>query len=124
MTHDERVIRDLVATWMKASETGDVDTVLSLMADDVIFMVPGREPFGKEQFRATSEGMKNVRMAGTSDIREINVLGDWAYIRNYVEITVMPPDGTPMQRRGYTLSILRKQSDGKWVLWRDANLVA
>ena len=69
------------------------------MADDVIFMVPVREPFGKEQFRTASERMKNVRMAGTSDIREIKVLGDWAYIRNYIEITVMPPDGTPMQRR-------------------------
>ena len=124
MTDDERAIRDSVATWMKASETGDVDTVLSLMADDVIFMVPGREPFGKEAFRATSETMKSVRLTGTSDIRELKVLGDWAYIRNYIEITVMPPDGTPMQRRAYTLSILRKQSDGKWALWRDANLVA
>ena len=124
MTDDERAIRHLVATWMKASEAGNVTTVMSLMADDVIFMVPGREPFGKEQFRAASEGMKNVRMAGTSDIREIKVLSDWAYIRNYIEITVMPPDGTPMQRRGYTLSIFRKLSDGIWALWRDANLVA
>ena len=124
MTDDEQAIRELVSTWMKASEVGDIDTVLSLLADDVIFMVPGREPFGKEQFRAASEGMKNVRIAGTSDIREIKVLSDWAYIRNYIEITVMPPDGTPMQRRGYTLSIFRKQSDGKWALWRDANLVA
>jgi uncharacterized protein (TIGR02246 family) len=124
MTEDEQAIRELVSTWMKASEAGDANTVLSLMADDVIFMVPGREPFGKEEFRAASERMKNARLAGTSDIREIKVLGDWAYIRNHIEITVMPPDGTPMQRRGYTLSILWKQSDGKWVLWRDANLVA
>jgi uncharacterized protein (TIGR02246 family) len=124
MTDDERAIRDLVATWMKASETGDVDTVLSLMADDVIFMVPGREPFGKDAFRAASETMKGVRLAGTSDIRELKVLGDWAYIRDYIEITVTPPDGTAMRRRGYTLSILRKQSDGKWVLWRDANLIS
>jgi hypothetical protein len=35
--------------------------------------------------------MKNVRLAGTSDIREIKVLGDWAYIRNYIEITVTRP---------------------------------
>ena len=51
MTDDERAIRELVATWMRASERGDVNTVLSLMADDVIFMVPGREPFGKDVFR-------------------------------------------------------------------------
>jgi len=123
MTDDERAIRDLVGTWMKASEAGDLDTVLSLMADDVIFMAPGREPFGKEEFRAASETMKKVRLTGTSDIRELKVLGDWAYIRNYIEISVTPPNGTAMQRRGYALSILRKQSDGTWVLWRDANLV-
>jgi uncharacterized protein (TIGR02246 family) len=76
MTDDEQAIRELVLTWMKASEAGDVNTVVSLMTDDMIFMVPGREPFGKEEFRAASEGMKNVRLAGTSDIREIKVLGD------------------------------------------------
>jgi len=124
MTDDERAIRDLVATWMKASEAGDVNTVMSLIADDVIFMVPGREPFGKEVFRDSSEAMKNIRLTGTSDIREIKMLGDWAYVRNYIEITITPPDGTTTQRSGYTLSILHKQSTGKWVLWRDANLVA
>jgi uncharacterized protein (TIGR02246 family) len=123
MTDDERAIRDLVATWMKASEAGDVQTVLSLMADDVIFMVPGREPFGKDAFRVASETMKNARMTGTSDIREIKVLGDWACIRNYIKITITPPGGNAMQRSGNTLSILRKQPNGKWVLWRDANLV-
>lgn len=44
MTHDERAIRDLIATWMKASQAGDLETVLGLMTDDVVFMVPGREP--------------------------------------------------------------------------------
>jgi uncharacterized protein (TIGR02246 family) len=124
MADDERAIRDLVATWMKASEAGDVNTVLSLMADDVIFTVPGREPFGKDAFRTGSEAMRNVSLRGTSDIREIKILGDWAYIRNYIEITITPSGGDALRRKGYTLSILRKQADGKWVLWRDANLVA
>jgi uncharacterized protein (TIGR02246 family) len=123
MTDDERAIRDLVARWMKASEAGDIDTVLSLMADDVIFTVPGREPFGKDAFRAGSERMKGIRLTGTSEIRELKVLGDWAYIRNYVEITMTPPDGAATRRKGYTLSILRKQADGQWLMWRDANLV-
>jgi uncharacterized protein (TIGR02246 family) len=87
-------------------------------------MVPGREPFGKDAFRAALETMKNAGMTGTSDIREINLAGDWAYIRNYIEITITPPAGNVMRRSGYTLSILRKQPNGKWVLWRDANLIA
>jgi len=124
MSDDERAIRELVDTWLTASKAGDLATVLSLMTDDVIFMVPGREPFGKEAFAAASEGMKNVRIEGSSDIQEIQVLGDWAYLRNYIEMTVSPPDGgKPVRRSGYTLTILRKEHDGCWRLARDANLL-
>ena len=122
MNPDERAIRDLVITWMKVSEAGDLPTVLGLMADDVVFMVPGREPFGKQAFAAMSQGMGDVRMQGTSDIRKLKVLGDWAYLRNHVEITMTPPDGAPVKRAGYTLTILRKHS-GRWLLARDANLL-
>jgi uncharacterized protein (TIGR02246 family) len=121
MTDDERAIHDLVATWMQASQDGDIDTVLSLMTDDVVFMVPGREPFGKEAFRAASQGMKDMRMQGTSDIRELKVIGDWAYARNYLEVTVTPPG---VRRSGYTLTLFRKEPDGRWLLARDANLLA
>src|SRR5262245_845731 len=87
MTDDERAIRGLISTWMNASQAGDTAKVLSLMTDDAVFMVAGREPFGKEAFAAASEGMKNIRIEGTSNIREIKVLGDWAYLRNYLTIT-------------------------------------
>jgi len=124
MSPDERAIRDLVDAWMKASRAGDTSTVLSLMSDDVIFMVPGREPFGKEAFAATSQSMKGFRIDGSADIRELRVLGDWAYLRNFIEITVTPPGGAPVPRSGYTLTILRKEVDGRWRLTRDANLVS
>ncbi len=41
---DEGQIRQVVATWHAASRSGDVDTVLGLMTDDVVFLVPGRAP--------------------------------------------------------------------------------
>jgi len=124
MSPDERAIRDLVETWMKASRAGDTATVLSLMSDDVIFMVPGREPFGKEAFAAGSQSMKGFRLDGAADIRELRVLGDWAYVRNFIEITVTPPGDASVRRSGYTLTILRKDSDGRWRLTRDANLIS
>jgi uncharacterized protein (TIGR02246 family) len=123
MSADERAIRDLVDTWMKASQAGDTETVLSLMSDDVIFMVPGREPFGKQTFAANSRSMDGVRLEGTAEIHELKVLGDWAWLRNFIEITITPPGGAPVQRSGFTLTILRKEPDGRWVLARDANLV-
>ena len=123
MSPDERAIRELVDTWMKASRAGDTETVLSLMSDDVIFMVPGREPFGKQAFAANSRSMDGVRLEGSADIRELKVLGDWAYLRNFIEITITPPDGESVRRSGFTLTILRKEPDGRWLLTRDANLV-
>jgi uncharacterized protein (TIGR02246 family) len=124
MSPDERAIRELVDNWMTASRAGDTETVLSLMAEDVVFMVPGREPFGKQTFAANSRNMDGMRLEGKADIRELNVLGDWAYLRNFIDLTITPPGGQPMHRSGYTLTVLRKQPDGKWVLARDANLVS
>jgi len=48
MTEDEGAIGQLVAAWVTASQAGDTQTVLDLMADDVLFLVPGQKPFGKE----------------------------------------------------------------------------
>jgi len=124
LTEDERAIGELVDMWMEASRRGDVKTLLGLMTDDIVFMTPGREPFGKEEFRAASEAMSGVEMDGSAEIREIRVLGDWAWIRNDIELTLTPPGGEPMHRAGYTLSILHKGGDGKWRLARDANLVS
>ena len=124
MSADETAIRELVSTWIAASKAGDLPTVLKLMSDDVIFMTPGREPFGKEAFAAASAQMKGIQMEGVSEIVELKVLGDWAWIRNRLRVTITPPDGKPMVRAGYTLTILKKQGDAKWVIARDANLLA
>jgi uncharacterized protein (TIGR02246 family) len=124
MSDDEIAIRDLVDTWMDASRRGDTATVLDLMTDDVLFMTPSREPFGKEAFRQTSEAMKDVRMEGRAEIQEIEVFGDRAWIRNHIDLTITPPEGEPLRRSGYTLTILRKDSDGRWRLFRDANFVS
>jgi len=122
MTEDERAIRDLIATWLDASKADDTAKVLSLMTDDVVFMVPGREPFGKEAFAAASQSQKDMLIEGIADIRELKVLGDWAYLRNHLRVTLTPGDGTPVTRSGYTLTILRKTA-GRWRLARDANLL-
>ncbi|KMW47175.1 SgcJ/EcaC family oxidoreductase [Ralstonia insidiosa] len=123
MTDDERAIRNVVETWLAASKAGDLPTVLSLMTDDVLFLTPGQAPFGKEAFAAMSNGMKDVQVDGTSDIQEVQVFGDIAYLRNALRIVITMPDGKVVRRSGQTLTILRKEADGKWRLVRDANLV-
>jgi uncharacterized protein (TIGR02246 family) len=123
MSEDERAIRDLVATWMQASQAGDTQTVLGLMTDDVVFLVPGQEPFGKQAFAAAAASMDGVRIEGTSEVCELNVLGSWAYLRGYLRVAMTPPGGNTVRRAGYTLSIFHKQPNGRWLLARDANLL-
>jgi uncharacterized protein (TIGR02246 family) len=93
MQNDEQAILKLVDTWLAATKAGDLATVLNLMAEDVIFMVPDKEPFGKEAFAASTKDMKNVRVQGTSDVQELKVLGDWAWMRNRLKVTITPPNG-------------------------------
>ncbi|HMA02747.1 MAG: YybH family protein [Gemmatimonas sp.] len=124
MTDDERAIRAVVDAWFEATRSGNLDAVLELMTDDVVFMVPEREPFGKREFAAAAKEMANIEMNGTSEIVELRVLGDWAYVRNYIDLTMTPQSGAPMRRSGYTLTIFRKERDGQWRLARDANMLA
>jgi len=127
MSDDEREIRDLVSTWMAATKAGDVETVLSLMTDDAIFLVPGKPVMRKTDYAAAARAQaagQAPQFDGTSEIREIKVLGDWAFMWTQLKVVATPRDGSPpTTRSGYTLTLLTKQ-DGQWRLARDANLLA
>ena len=124
MHDDEQEIQELVATWLRASRAGDIQTVLGLMAEDVVFLVPGHPPMrGRAAFAASQAGPCDVDIDGRSEIQEITVLGDWAYVWTTLTITVTPKSGgAPVRRSGPTLSIVQKQN-GKWVIARDANML-
>ncbi len=42
-SNDEQQIRDLIATWLRASASGDLPTILDLMAEDVVFLIAGQK---------------------------------------------------------------------------------
>lgn len=123
--HDSAQIREVIATWIRASAADDLDTVLSLMAEDVVFLLPGRPPMrGRAAYAEQSRAMiGKVKISGTPDVQEIQVFGDYAYCWNNLSITIAPEGGAPMHRAGDVLSIFRREADGRWVLWRDANLL-
>jgi uncharacterized protein (TIGR02246 family) len=126
MQHDEQKIRQLVATWLSASKAGDVDTVLSLMTDDVVFLVPGQPPMSKADFAAVARAQAApgaLQIDGSNEIQELEIVGDWAFMWQKLKIVATPQPGAPITRAGHTLTIFRKQ-DGVWLLARDANLLA
>jgi uncharacterized protein (TIGR02246 family) len=124
MDGDEQAIRKLIETWMTATRAGDTKTVLDLMADDVVFLVAGKPPIrGKSEFAAGLNALKDFNIDGTSEVQEIKVLGDWAYVWTALTVAMTPRmGGDTVKRAGNTLSILRR-SAGEWVLFRDANML-
>lgn len=122
---DEQQIRDLVSTWMSATRAGDVDTVLALMTEDVVFLVAGQPPFGKREFERAMRlppGVPTPHIDGQSEIEEIQVFGEWAWMRSRLTV-VVTHGGKTSKRAGHTLSVLKKIG-GKWLLARDANLLS
>ena len=83
---DEQAIREMVDTWLEARKRGDLATLLNLLADDVLFITPGKEPFGKQEFAAGNppEAMNDVKMEADIDIKEIKVAGEWAWMRSFL----------------------------------------
>lgn len=127
MQNDEQSIRELVADWQKAAAAGDLSKLLTLMAEDVVFYVVGQPPMrGRDAFAAAFRAaVQHFRIESTAKVEEIHVIGNFAHLANYLTVTMTPLQGGAIMRRsGYTLTIMRKEPDGRWVLYRDANMLA
>ena len=120
---DERQIRKLIESWIAASNARDLPALMDMMTDDVVFMTPGRAPFGKAEFAADSQRMKSVAIDARAQVQELEIFGPRAYVRNHVRVELTSPGQAPKRVSGYAMSILRKGNDGRWRIARDANLV-
>lgn len=122
---DEQAIRDLVQQWTAASERGDYAAIERMMHPEIVFLTAGNEPMGREQFR---EGFLNIvktmQFEGTAETREVEVSGDLAYAWNWINVRIKgTADDVSIERKGHVLSVYKRNAEGQWQLWRDANLM-
>ena len=118
---DEQSIREVHAIWIDAVNAGDLETLLSLMAEDVVFLNPGEAAFGKDRFcEGFRAGHEKFELVCRSEPHEVVVVGDLAYSvsEDSLELTSRE-DGANRQLSGDRLTIYRKQKDGRWLLARD-----
>jgi len=124
---DEQAIRNLVAQWHRATAAGDVEAVLRLMAEDAVFLVAGQAPMkGRSAFE---KGLRSLLAShdiqSTGEVQEVETSGDLAYCWTVLNVRITPKvGGKPVVRSGSALSILRRHADGRWLVIRDANLLA
>ena len=126
MGPDERAIRDMHTTWIDAVNAGDLARLLSLMADDVVFLNPGDDGLGRDGFSTRfSAAHQQLQICCVSELEEVVVAGEVAYSRSRDSLTVSPRAGGEESRlAGDRMTIYRKQPDGGWLLARDANVLS
>jgi uncharacterized protein (TIGR02246 family) len=121
MSPDERQIREVHSTWIDAVNAGDLARLLTVMADDVVFLNPGQAPFDRAGFSANfSAAHREVRISCISEL-EVVVASEVAYTRSRDALSVTPRNGgEATQLAGHRITVYRKQPDGSWLLARDA----
>jgi len=126
MKPDERAIREVHSTWIGAVNAGDLVRLLTLMADDVVFLNPGQAPLGRDGFSAVfPSAHQKARIHCISELEEVVVVGKVAYTRTRDSLSAIPlAGGEAMQLAGHRITVYRKQPDGRWLLARDAHTLS
>ena len=126
MTSDEREIRTMHSIWIDAVNAGDLARLLTLVAEDVVFLTPGQAPFGQEGFSSNFRtAHQQMRICCTSELEEVIVVGEVAYTRCRDSLSVKPRSGgEAIELAGHRITIYRKQADGLWLLARDAHTLS
>ena len=91
MGPDERAIREVHSTWIDAVNAGDLVRLLTLMADDVVFLNPGQAPFGRDGFSpGFSAAHQQARINCISELEDVVVVGEVAYTLSRDSLSVTP----------------------------------
>lgn len=126
MGPEEREIREVHSTWIDAVNAGELDRLIALMADDVVFLNPGQSPLGRDGFSANfAAAHQQVQIRCISDLEEVVVVGEVAYTRSRDALSAIPRAGREAtQLAGHRITVYRKQTDGRWLLARDAHTLS
>ena len=79
----------------------------ALMSDDVVFLTPGQEPFGRKRSPHPPVAPRRARSGSrpTGEVQEVQIVGDTAYCRTCLRRDSHPGAGSqPMRLSGHTLS--------------------
>lgn len=94
---------------------GDLDGALAMYAEDAAYVDGhGTVARGHAQIRAALAEL--IVFQSTLDCYEIDVVenGDLAVLRARWVFSGTNPDGTPFERRGRSIEVVRRQPDGTW----------
>ncbi len=118
---DVEAIRAVVNRASEINKAGDTAAWVDLFAEGAVLMPADEgEITTRQNLEAYKQrGFDRFNTDITIDPVEIEVLGDWAFVRTRVTGTLNPKDeGDSVPVDCKEIAIFRRQSDGAWKLWR------
>lgn len=126
MEIDERDVREVHRVWIDAVNAGDLACLLGLMANDAVFLSPGRAPVGRDEFPiGFNAGHEKSKICCISNLKDVAITDAIAYTVSQDSLHIAPrAGGDTVELAGDRLTIYRKQPDGRWLLARDAHTLS
>jgi uncharacterized protein (TIGR02246 family) len=118
---DVKAIKELGLEYFAATNAGDPDRCLAVMASDVIIMPPGRPSIvGKDEIRRLSHDYHSAyELNYTLVYEEVETAGTWGCARTTVVGTRTSKSSGQVEKVNWkNLWIVKRQTDGKWKFWR------
>ena len=100
-----------------ALSRGDLDSLMSAYADDVISLPPNQPALvGKAAVQTMWEQtLTDFAIQVSVNVEEVEVAGSWAFERGTFKMKLSPrAGGAPIEDTGKYLDVLRQQADGSW----------
>lgn len=109
--------------YVNAINSNDLDTLMGMLTDDVVFMAAHAPPFvGKAALTPWLEGyLSAFKTHWDKPVQEFVVNGEWAFERySYTSTDTPLAGGEPIVDTGWGFVVYHRDPDGKWRVARDA----
>jgi len=115
---DSAAIHALVKNWSEAAQAKDLESFVSVYAEDGVVMLEGAPDLrGLEAIRAGIGGMMqdpNFNLSFEIENVVVAASGDLAYETGTYGLSLSDPEGKAVSQQGHYVVVWRKQPDGHW----------
>lgn len=102
MNDDERAVREVLDSWLKALERGDTITLKRIIADDYLITVADGRVLNREQDLAPIVAGRLQFLSTKTDSLRIRIFGNAAIVTGIGTYTVKMGDKSPVIRERFT----------------------